>query len=100
MDILLETLNGLDVVIGEAEPGEKVDLLETLDGDNVVVGQIEDLEMMKLAHLEHPHQLIVYDGKLQHKMLICHPQTWNLEHFIYSKCFVAQRELSSPRITI
>ena len=67
MDILLEALNGLDVVIGETEPCEKVDLLEALDGDDVVVGQIKDLEMMKFAHLEHPHQLIVCDGKLQTK---------------------------------
>lgn len=98
MDILLEALNGLDVVIRETEPCEKVDLLEALDGDNVVVGQIKDLEMMKFAHLEHPHQLIVYDGKLQNKMLM--PFTnfgWKISSTVF--CYT-KREPSRPRITI
>ena len=44
VDVLPKVLHGLDVVVGEAEPGEQVDVLEALDGDQVVRGQVQHLE--------------------------------------------------------
>ena len=39
--------------------------LETLYGDDVVVGQIEHLEVVQLGHLEHAHQLVLANRKLK-----------------------------------
>ena len=43
MVYLVEVLHGLDVVVGEAEPGEQVDVLQPLDGDQVVRRQVKNL---------------------------------------------------------
>ena len=79
MNVLVEVLDILDVVVGQTEPGQQVDVLQTLDAHQVVtrkiknleIGQItigqylSHLEMMKLGHLEHPHQLVVGGRQLQ-----------------------------------
>ena len=43
MVYLVEVFHGLDVVVGEAEPGEQVDVLQPLDGDQVVRRQVKNL---------------------------------------------------------
>ena len=43
MDTLIELLYGLDLVVGEAEPGEQFELLEAVHELDVVVGQVENL---------------------------------------------------------
>ena len=67
MNILMKVLNSLDVIVGETQPCEKIDLLESFNSVDVVTGQVEYFQMMKLAHLEHPPQLVVDDGELKHK---------------------------------
>ena len=47
------------MVIGQAEPGEELELLETLHDRDVVTIQVEDLEVGQLGHLEHPDQPVV-----------------------------------------
>jgi hypothetical protein len=39
-------VRNLDVVAGEAEPGQQVDVLEPLDTDQLVVGEVEDLQVV------------------------------------------------------
>ena len=39
----MKVLHGLDVVVGEAEPSEQVDVLQPLDGDQVVGGEVKNL---------------------------------------------------------
>ena len=40
---LVEVVHGLDVVVGQAEPGEQVDVLQPLDGHQVVRREVENL---------------------------------------------------------
>ena len=40
---LVEVLHGLDVVVGEVEPREQVDVLQALDGDQAVRGELKNL---------------------------------------------------------
>ena len=54
MHILVEVLDSLDVVVGQAEPGEEVDVLEPLYRDDVIVGQVQDFQVVKFTNLEHP----------------------------------------------
>ena len=42
--VLAEVLNGLDVVVGEAEPGKQVDVLQALNTHKVVGRQVKHLE--------------------------------------------------------
>ena len=39
----MKVLHGLDVVVGEAEPSEQVDVLQPFDGDQVVGGEVKNL---------------------------------------------------------
>jgi hypothetical protein len=64
---LVELLNGLDVVVGEAEPGEQLQLLEALHDGDVVAAQVEDLQVAQLRHLEHPDEPVVLNGQLEEK---------------------------------
>ena len=52
--VLVEVLDSLDVVVGEAEPGEEVDVLEPLYRDNVILGQVQHFQVVKFTNLEHP----------------------------------------------
>ena len=70
VDVLVEVLDRLDVVGGEAEPGEELELLQALHRDHVVVGQVEDLEVAQLLHLEHPDQLVVLHGQLEKRVAL------------------------------
>ena len=40
---LVEVVHGLDVVVGQAEPGEQVDVLQPLDGHQVVRREVKNL---------------------------------------------------------
>ena len=40
---LVEVLHGLDVVVGEVEPREQVDVLQTLDRDQAVRREVKNL---------------------------------------------------------
>ena len=40
---LVEVLHRLDVVVGEVEPREQVDVLQALDGDQAVRGEVKNL---------------------------------------------------------
>ena len=40
---LIEVLHGLDVVVGEVEPREQVDVLQALDGDQAVRREVKNL---------------------------------------------------------
>ena len=40
---LVEVLHGLDVVVGEVEPREQVDVLQALDGDQAVRREVKNL---------------------------------------------------------
>lgn len=64
VNILIEVLHGLDVVVGEVEPREQVDVLQALDGDQAVRREVKNLEVVEFCHLEHPNQLIVRCGEL------------------------------------
>ena len=67
MDVLGQLFDPLDVVGGEAEPGEKLELLETLHGDDAVPGQVEDLQVTELADLKHAEETVVLGGKLKER---------------------------------
>ena len=41
MNILMKVLNSLDVIVGETQPCEKIDLLESFNSVDVVTGQVE-----------------------------------------------------------
>ena len=58
---LIELLDGLDVVVGDAQPGEEFQLLEAFHDGDVVAAQVQDLEVGQLGHLEHPDQPVVLD---------------------------------------
>ena len=45
VDVLVEVVHGLDVVVGQAEPGEQVDVLQPLDGDQVVRREVKNLAL-------------------------------------------------------
>ena len=40
---LVEVVHGLDVVVGETEPGQQVDVLQPLDGHQVVRREVKNL---------------------------------------------------------
>ena len=40
---LVEVLHGLDVVVGEVEPRQQVDVLQALDGDQAVRREVKNL---------------------------------------------------------
>ena len=64
MDALVQLLDGLDFVVGQAQPGQQFELFEAVHELNVVIGQVEDLQMVQLADLGHPHQFVIAGRQL------------------------------------
>ena len=64
MDALVQLLDGLDFVVGQAQPGQQFELFEAVHKLNVIVGQVEDLQMVQLADLGHPHQFVIASRQL------------------------------------
>ena len=64
MDALVQLLDGLDFVVGQAKPGQQFELFKSVHEFNVVVGQVEDLQMVQLADLGHPHQFVIAGRQL------------------------------------
>ena len=64
MDALVQLLDGLDFVVGQAKPGKQFELFEAVHELNVVIGQVEDLQMVQLADLGHPHQFVIAGRQL------------------------------------
>ena len=64
MDALVQLLDGLDFVVGQAQPGQQFELFEAVHKLNVIVRQVEDLQMVQLADLGHPHQFVIAGRQL------------------------------------
>ena len=63
--VLVQVLDPLDAVGGQAEPGEELQFLEALHGHDAVVRQVQDLEVTEFRNLEHPKKFVVLDRELK-----------------------------------
>ena len=59
MHVLVELINGLDVIVGKTEPGQELQLLEALHDGDVVAGQVQDFDVTQFGHLEHSNKPVV-----------------------------------------
>ena len=70
VNILVQVLDSLDVVVGQAELSQQVDVLEPLDSDDVVVREVQDFQVVQFTNLEHPDQVIVRHRKLKETNIV------------------------------